>query len=84
MFTLIVETTGLDVQGRTAVFADLSRGRPTCKLLYATPEQLTHSQALQDILLRLHDRCGVHTIEQHFDRQNHHAVVQFLLSSRMI
>lgn len=45
-------------QGRTeavAVLRELNKARPTCKLLYVTPEQLVKSSALNDILRRLNE-----------------------------
>ncbi|KAK9806648.1 hypothetical protein WJX73_003938 [Symbiochloris irregularis] len=39
---------------RNAVMLELSKDRPTCKLLYVTPEQLAKSGALMDKLTRLH------------------------------
>lgn len=41
---------------RTAVLLELSKDRPTCKLLYVTPEQMAKSSALLDKLTRLHQR----------------------------
>ena len=46
------------VAQKKAVFKELSQARPSCKLLYVTPEQLVKSQALVEILQRL-DRRGL-------------------------
>ena len=39
-----------------AVFRELSKQRPTTKLLYVTPEQLVKSSSLQSVLQRVHER----------------------------
>eukprot|EP00798_Chlamydomonas_sp_ICE-L_P003426 gene3426-13470_t len=39
-----------------AVMHELGKDRPTCKLLYVTPEQVVKSGALTGILTRLHER----------------------------
>ena len=39
-----------------AVFAELSKAQPTCKLLYVTPEQLVKSSRLQSVLSSLQNR----------------------------
>jgi bloom syndrome protein len=39
---------------RSAVYKELGKRLPSCKLLYLTPEQFVKSQALQSILKRLH------------------------------
>lgn len=41
---------------KKAVFKELSQARPSCKLLYVTPEQLVRSQALVEILQKLDSR----------------------------
>eukprot|EP00884_Botryococcus_braunii_P017832 jgi/Botrbrau1/4732/Bobra.0137s0004.1 len=41
---------------RKAVYRELSKAVPSCKLLYITPEQLAKSGTLMNILLRLHER----------------------------
>lgn len=51
-------TQALGMQGRKAVFRELERERPTCKLLYTTPEQLVSSGGLRDTLSMLYQRCA--------------------------
>ena len=41
---------------KAAVFKELSQAFPSCKLLYVTPEQFVKSNALVDVLTRLHQR----------------------------
>lgn len=40
----------------SAVFRELSKPRPTCKLLYITPEQFVKSTSLHRLLAGLHTR----------------------------
>ena len=40
----------------SAVFRELNKPLPTCKLLYITPEQFVKSSSLQSLLTGLHSR----------------------------
>ena len=39
-----------------AVYSELRKASPSCKLLYVTPEQLSKNGLLQDLLAELHER----------------------------
>ena len=46
------------VAQKKAVYKELAQARPSCKLLYVTPEQFVKSQVLVEILQKL-DRRGL-------------------------